>query len=817
MKTIALKFTKLNKLLESKILFLILTALTLRIVLSFFGTLQLDFNTFLAWSNILVDEGFSKYYLGWSDYLPGYPYLLFLLGKINQLSILPQVLLYKLPAIMADLLTGFLIFKIARKKLEEKWSLILASLYFFNPAIITNSTLWGQVDSLSALFILLAVYLLEKNWLFSAITLSLGTLIKPQAGFILPVIIYFLIKNKTKIVNLVLYGVVGLAIFSLGFVPFLDGQPLLSFIAERLSVTLNQYPYGSVNAFNFWGLFGFWKSDLTQIPLSYVGLFLVSLTFGVYLLKSKNREDKYLPVALVLLSAFLFLTRMHERHLLPILAPLLVAAISLPNLILVYLVLSLTYVANLAYSYVWITNDFKEIFSEPIIKLFIIANLAAFSLLLKEVILGQKANYLLKIKNFYLSIKNKSFKLPKEKAGFPKIKLNPKLIKIFFVLIVVFAFFSRVLFLNKPESEYFDEVYHAFTARQMLNGNVAAWEWWNTPPEGFAYEWTHPPLAKLGMWLGMLVFGENAFGWRIPGALLGVGSTILVYFLAKKLFKDEILALIASFFFSMDGLFLTMSRIGMNDSYVLFFILLTVYLFLQKKNFLSAVAFGLALASKWSSLYCLPILFLIWLSRKKKFDLSLFSFAVVPLLIYLASYTPMFLTGHGLDIFWGVQKQMWWYHTGLKATHPYTSQALSWPFLIRPVYLYTSDEVNGYVARIYNLGNPAVFWFGLTSVIMSFYYAFIEKNKKLALVIFSYLIFFVPWMMSPRIMFFYHYLPAVPFMCLASGFVLRKNEKLILPVLGITLLLFFYFYPHWAGLQIPLWLDKSYYWLISWR
>jgi len=110
MKTIALKFTKLNKLLESKILFLILTALTLRIVLSFFGTLQLDFNTFLAWSNILVDEGFSKYYLGWSDYLPGYPYLLFLLGKINQLSILPQVLLYKLPAIMADLLTGFLIF-----------------------------------------------------------------------------------------------------------------------------------------------------------------------------------------------------------------------------------------------------------------------------------------------------------------------------------------------------------------------------------------------------------------------------------------------------------------------------------------------------------------------------------------------------------------------------------------------------------------------------------------------------------------------------------------------------------------------------------
>lgn len=160
---------------------------------------------------------------------------------------------------------------------------------------------------------------------------------------------------------------------------------------------------------------------------------------------------------------------------------------------------------------------------------------------------------------------------------------------------------------------------------------------------------------------------------------------------------------------------------------------------------------------------------------------------------------------------------MWWYHTGLKATHPYTSSWWSWPLLARPIYLYTSDEVRGFVSRIYATGNPIIFWGGLASVFLSFVYAFREKNKKLALVIFSYLIFFVPWAASPRIMFLYHYLPSIPFLAIALGYILRRNLKLIVPAVTIALLLFLYFYPHWAGLSVPLSLDKSYYWFSSWR
>jgi len=121
------------------------------------------------------------------------------------------------------------------------------------------------------------------------------------------------------------------------------------------------------------------------------------------------------------------------------------------------------------------------------------------------------------------------------------------------------------------------------------------------------------------------------------------------------------------------------------------------------------------------------------------------------------------------------------------------------------------------VSRIYAFGNPFVFWFGLLSVFLSSIYAFYERNKKLALVIFAYLIFFVPWAASPRIMFLYHYLPSLPFLAIATGYVLRRNLKLAIPVLFLFLLAFIYFYPHWTGLKIPIWLDASYYWFPSWR
>ena len=777
--------------------------LTVRLVAVPFGTLRLDHGIFVSWSINLARNGLSVFYNSWSDYLPGYLYVLWFLGKIR--GIVPDVLLYKLPAIFSDLLTGFLIYKIVK----GKRGIIGAAFYLLNPAIFANSALWGQVDSFTALLSTLAVYLFPFNHVLSAVSLAVGTLVKPQAAFVLPLILFLFLRNKYKFTKLLSYCFIGLFVFIAGFVPFAGEHNLFSFIRERLVLSANQYPYTAVNVFNFWGLLGQWKPDTVYFQLGgYLSFLAATLIFAKKIWKRDNFV--YLLMTFVFAFSFMFFTRMHERHMLPVFAPLTILAAS-ESLYLIPLVgFSAVYLLNLVYSHRWISMDFLVSFEPfPVILLAIIS----FAIFLFVSLNFQKTKLFFgSLVQFFNKGRRQT---PK---SFEKINLSSKTSKIILIVVLLFSLTSRVYKLDVPEKDYFDEIYHAFTARLVLHGDPKAWEWWNPHPEGFAYEWTHPPLSKLMMAFSMKIFGENTFGWRLPQAVFGTLSVLLVYLLSKSLFKDEALALLAAGIFSLDGLGLVLSRMGMNDVYVLFFVLATVYFFLREKDFWAAISLGMAIASKWSAIWVVPILFILWIRRKNKFKFSTFAcFLLLPLIVYLASYIQMFTTGHDLGTWWGMQKQMWWYHTGLRAGHPYTSPWWSWPLMGRPVYLYTSDEIGGLVSRIYAMGNPLVFWFGFVSIVASGVLAYIERNKNLGLMIFGYLIFFVPWAASPRIMFLYHYLPSIPFMAIASAYILRRNPKTILYFLVPAILLFIYFYPHWAGIPVPLWLDKTYYWLGSWK
>jgi predicted membrane-bound dolichyl-phosphate-mannose-protein mannosyltransferase len=820
---------KSNKDLVFSDIFIILTAAFIfRVVLSFFGTLQLDFNTFLAWGDRLISLPLTTFYQAWSDYLPGYLYVLWFLAKLKKaLPFFPNELLYKLPAIFADLTTGLAIYKIVNSLKSKKFAVVASCLYLFNPAVFSNSSLWGQVDSLTALFSLLAVYFFEKHFLLSAILLAAGVSIKIQATLALIPILFLAITKRTNLRKLLLYGVLSLFAFVATFIPFNNDTNIFVFIYQRISLTLGQYPYTSVNAFNFWGFFGFWLSDKNVlIPPSIVSvLILLVVSFLLFLKLKKTKGGEYILLAVAFAVGFLFFPRMHERHLLPVFAPLVISSVLIPDLWLVYLVFSISYLANLYYSFIWITQEFKTVFSKTFIRFLILSDLAAFVFLLKRLTTQKSeitrllAGLLDKFKKGGLltQLKKHLGKKVTIKNTFPKSKLSNNILRIMLIGVLVFSFATRVYNLSKPDKEYFDEVYHAFTAKLMLQADPKAWEWWNPNPEGFAYEWTHPPVAKLGMELGMKVFGENSFGWRIPGAILGAGSVFLVYLLARLIFNDELVGILSAATFSLDGLPLVASRIGMNDAYLLFFVLLSLYFYLRDKNFLSALFLGLALASKWSGLWSVPIFVVSHFVFKKKFRRSYLWFLFLPPLVYVASYTQMFLTGHGFDIFIGDQKQMWWYHTRLRATHAYSSLWWSWPVMARPIWLYTDSLADGRVSNIYAMGNPIVFWTGFAALVSTAYRALVERSKKLGWVVFSYLVFFTPWAVSPRIMFLYHYLPSIPFLSIALAFVLRKNPKLVPYFLISSFLLFFYFYPHFAGIEVPRSLDNSYYWFESWR
>ncbi len=808
----------------------------IKFLLSYFPSFSSDMGTWFGWADRLKSLGFTQFYsdIVWTQYTPGYMYWLWLIGHfgwLNEFAI-------KIPVVITEIATGVLIWSLI-KQVNVKLALPFFFLYTLNPVVIFDGSVWGQIDGLLTFFLFVSAYFLieKKNFVLSVLFWSIAFSIKPQSIAVAPIFLLVIILKKFKLKEIILGAFTGLATTFLLSWPFFLQDPIMGL--PRLIIKMGQhYSYTSVNAFNIWAWVGMWRADSIEflgISFSLWGVILLGSSIILALFKFRNKIDTkanyYLLFAILSLCFFVFPTKVHERYLFPFFAFLLTSAglSRSPYLFAIYLITTLASFANLYYPYSYyndnfLRSEFWQEFTHSLANIIGFIFLSAYFILLFWEKLPK-----FNISNF-IDLNKKS--VPDK---LPKLVLTKKTTNLILGAILAFAFITRIYQLGSPPKEYFDEVYHAFTARTMLHNDTKAWEWWNTPPEGFAYEWTHPPLAKLGMVLGMLIFGENSFGWRVPGALLGVGSVFLVYLLAKEIFKDEGVGLLSSFVFSLDGLPLVLSRIGMNDSYLLFFILSSIYCFLKQKNFLSALFFGLALASKWSALWAIPIFFILWLRRKNKFNVSTFlAFGILPICIYLLSYTQFFLSGHTFKQFYnfdafkcigvadctyeyGLQQQMWAYHTGLDATHPYTSLWSTWPFLLRPIYLYTSDEVEGMVSRIYAMGNPLVFWFGFTSIVLSLIYAYIEKNRKLGLVVFSYLIFFVPWAASPRIMFLYHYLPSLPFLAIAVGYTLRRTPKLMIPVLGLMLLSFIYFYPHWAGLQVPLWLDKSYYWIPSWR
>jgi dolichyl-phosphate-mannose--protein O-mannosyl transferase len=234
------------------------------------------------------------------------------------------------------------------------------------------------------------------------------------------------------------------------------------------------------------------------------------------------------------------------------------------------------------------------------------------------------------------------------------------------VLLLIFSVFVRFWRLDAPRGYVFDEVYHGFTAKLYALQRYEAWVWWTSPPEGVAYEWTHPPLAKVIMSWSILLLGgpgelptkiaspeieanftederkienqsdrilsANSFGLRASGALFGVLCTLGLYMLANSWFRNRWVGLLTGLLFCVDLLPLVQSRTAMNDIYTVTFLVWGLYFFTRRKegvslknaeiklphhlvnyqlawwNWLTAGALvGCAIASKWTSLFGLGL------------------------------------------------------------------------------------------------------------------------------------------------------------------------------------------------------------------
>ena len=369
----------------------------------------------------------------------------------------------------------------------------------------------------------------------------------------------------------------------------------------------------------------------------------------------------------------------------------------------------------------------------------------------------------------------------------------------------------------------FDEIYHARTAYENIH-NMSV------------YEWTHPPLGKLIIALGILIFGMKPFGWRIMGALFGVAMVPLMYVFAKRIFKRTDFAFITAGLWAFDCMHFTQTRIATIDVYGVFFILLMfffMYEYVRQDYFaaplkdkfrplaLSGVAFGLGCASKWIGCYAgagLAVVLFYHLftamfeaykghdesaaARRSLFWKRLWAtagwcclwFLLVPGLIYFASYFPYYRyeaslrMNYGLKDMWATllknQKDMYNYHSGLTATHMCQSMWYQWPFTFKSVWFYVSGNGEK-ISNIASTGNPAVWWISSVGAVCLFLEWLLGKVKRdpvLPILFVGVAANYLPWVLVTRCVFLYHFFATVPFILLSTVYLFflleRENRRM---------------------------------------
>jgi len=170
------------------------------------------------------------------------------------------------------------------------------------------------------------------------------------------------------------------------------------------------------------------------------------------------------------------------------------------------------------------------------------------------------------------------------------------------------------------------------------------------------------------------------------------------------------------------------------------------------------------------------------------FHLPLFVAAsvLITAIVYLLTYVPFFRDGSNafsahatLGDLWDLQKQMYWYHHNLVATHPYSSKWWTWPLELRPVSYYYHvfagvQPPNQIVAEVLALPNPFMWLAQLITVPAAGVLAWRARHKGMLLCVAAYLFQWLPWIGSPRIDFQYNFYPDTAIICLCGAYVLHR-------------------------------------------
>ncbi|MFO7635715.1 MAG: hypothetical protein R6W96_00210 [Clostridia bacterium] len=328
-----------------------------------------DMQCWMSWSETAKGTGLFSIYRSeiFVDYPPGYMFVLHLIGNIRQLFGIPVVsqmhsLIIKIPPMLADIAATCLIYRFALPRSGRMAAIGLASIYLFNPAVILNSSAWGQVDAVLALAVLGYVYsLYHKQMVKASVFFAIGILIKPQMLFFSPLLMVVFIRHlqedgwKMGIRTFLKGFSLALGIFVLTALPFGQGLPWHWILGLYFSA-IGSYDYINLNTCNLFMLLGLnWVPNSEKrlgIPLGLFGYLGIGLSVLLYMgleYLNRKRELIFLGGTLLMTGIFTFGAKMHERYLFPVMILLLFAYVLQKDrkILFLYLLVAISHFLNI--------------------------------------------------------------------------------------------------------------------------------------------------------------------------------------------------------------------------------------------------------------------------------------------------------------------------------------------------------------------------------------------------------------------------------------------------------------------------------------
>jgi Gpi18-like mannosyltransferase len=258
-------------------------------------------------------------------YPPGSLYLLWFSGWLGRL-IQPAAngfrVIVETPPLIADFFIGLTIYFAAWREGRALRALIVMMLFALNPALIFDTVIWGQSDSVVALpMIAAAILILTGRYRLGWTAAALAILAKPQAIAFTPPLALWTLFNA-GLGECVWCGAAFAGTVVIGVLPYQIGHPW-NWIVDVYKDLGTRFSEASVGAFNFMGLIGGMGTPDTdkifgRVSYSAFGLALVC---GVYLIvsymiwRARSAGAAMLAIFVAQFGFFMFAPRMHERYL----------------------------------------------------------------------------------------------------------------------------------------------------------------------------------------------------------------------------------------------------------------------------------------------------------------------------------------------------------------------------------------------------------------------------------------------------------------------------------------------------------------------